>query len=105
MDETAIGPLRKASSACRSIGTLSSYPEIPPRRSSLSTNVSNGSTGPATSTRTPSLSDSLYQIEVIKIREQNEGRFREDQIAYVRSTDDPFVDEVCYSCLLACVAG
>lgn len=105
MDETAIVRLRKASSACRSISTLSSYPEIPTRRSSLSASVSNGSTGPATSTRTPSLSDSLYQIEIIKIRERNEDAFRETQMANVGSMENQFVDEVCYSCLLVCLAA
>ena len=46
-----------------------SYPQIPLRQSSLSTSLSNDSNGRVTSTRTPSLSDSLYQIEVVKIRQ------------------------------------
>lgn len=81
--------------ASRSVSSLTSYPEIPCRHSSLSASVINGSTGPATSTRTPSLSDSLYQIEVTKVRQSTAAARRDMYGGDLGSMDDdPFVDEV-----------
>lgn len=79
-----------------SISSPAFYPRIPRRKSSLSASVSAGSIDPATSTRTPSLSESHYQIEVAKIRKP--------QIPYhpnMTSGDfmaDPFVDQVLAFC-------
>lgn len=53
--------------------------------------MSDDSIDPATSTRTPSLSDSLYQIEVIKVRQSGAHRVISDDSDLV---DDPFVDKV-----------
>lgn len=60
----------------------------------MSASVSNGSTEPATSTRTPSLSDSLYQIDVTKVRASKSGALQDSQSASSRLGEDPFVDEV-----------
>ncbi|KAJ5146879.1 hypothetical protein N7526_000231 [Penicillium atrosanguineum] len=77
MDDPFCEPptVRKASgkSRSRSVNSYMSYPRIPRRQSSLSASLSNDSNGPATSTRTPSLCDSLYQIKVVK-RRQSGGK-------------------------------
>lgn len=89
--------VRKTSSVSgsRSVSSSMSYPYIPRRRSSLSASLSNDSNGPATSTRTPSLCDSLYRIEVMK-RRQPGGRIRTGMGNMDAGSmgDDPFVDEV-----------
>lgn len=93
-------------SRSRSVSSSTSYPRIPRRQSSLSASLSNDSNGPATSTRTPSLSDSLYQIEVMKIRQPG-GRALRDMgnMDSCFTGDDPFVDEVTapsHHCLPSC---
>ena len=82
-------------SGSRSVSSSMSYPYIPRRRSSLSASLSNDSNGPATSTRTPSLCDSLYRIEVMK-RRQSGGRILRGMgnMDHGSMGDDPFVDEV-----------
>lgn len=87
---------RKASSACRSVSSLGSYPLIPLRRSSLSASTSSGSTGRATSTRTPSLSDSRYQIEVPKLR-MNAGALGCNQLTHSAFSENPFLDDVIFT--------
>jgi hypothetical protein len=57
--------IHRTNSISSSASSLS-YPQIPSRRSSLSASVEYDSSGPAASTRTPSLSDSLYNIDVVK---------------------------------------
>ncbi|KAJ5161939.1 hypothetical protein N7492_007331 [Penicillium capsulatum] len=59
--------------------------QIPRRKPSLSASVSTSSNDLATSTRTPSLSDSLYQLEVAKTRQPVISNDLEE---------DPFVDQV-----------
>ncbi|KAJ5764930.1 hypothetical protein N7520_004489 [Penicillium odoratum] len=63
---------KRSVSRSHSIGSYSSYPQIPSRSSSLSAVVSDGSYGPASSSRTPSLSESQYQIEIVKVRQLGE---------------------------------
>lgn len=73
----------------QSTSSTAYYPQIPRRQSSLSASLSDGTSGQAVSTRTPSLSESLYQIRVVKIREQNARAFSNGY-----DPDDPFVDKV-----------
>ncbi|KAJ6058821.1 uncharacterized protein N7446_008404 [Penicillium canescens] len=71
MDELPV-PLtviKRSALSDRKVSSLSlAYPQIPCRSSSLATSVNYESTEAATSTRTPSLSDSLYNIEITKLR-------------------------------------
>ncbi|KAJ5167371.1 uncharacterized protein N7482_006152 [Penicillium canariense] len=78
----------------QSTSSTASYPLIPHRQSSLSASVSDGTNGPATSTRTPSLSDSLYQIQVLKIREMGARASRCSNSGDLNLSKDPFVDEI-----------
>jgi hypothetical protein len=71
-----------------------SYPQIPSRRSSLSTSVEYNSSELATSTRTPSLSDSLYNIEVVKIRQDHAAASRGIRKTGLDANTDPFIDQV-----------
>lgn len=48
----------------------------------------------ATSTRTPSLSDSLYNIEITKLRPDHTTAARGTLIPGQDADDDPFVDNV-----------
>ena len=82
-------------SRSRSVNTYMSYPRIPRRQSSLSASLSNDSNGPATSTRTPSLCDSLYQIRVAK-RRQSGGKVLRDMgnQDFGITEDDPSITEV-----------
>jgi hypothetical protein len=98
MDDPNFDPptVRKASAVARSRSVSSSifYPRIPRRQSSLSASLSNDSNGPAASTRTPSLCDSLYQIEVLKVRRPGGGALRDMGSGDLGFTgEDPFVDE------------
>ncbi|KAJ5131380.1 uncharacterized protein N7515_007419 [Penicillium bovifimosum] len=68
------------------------YPQIPTRRSSLSTNMEYDSSEHATSTRTPSLSDSLYNIDVVKIRGDRAAASRDIHKTGLDCEEDPFVD-------------
>ncbi|KAJ5642187.1 hypothetical protein N7490_006187 [Penicillium lividum] len=80
------GPLtfrKRSVSRSHSTISFSSYPQIPSRSSSLSAGVSDGSYGPASSTRTPSLSESQYQIDIVKVRQLGQQD---------ANMEDPFVD-------------
>ncbi|KAJ5682834.1 hypothetical protein N7462_005999 [Penicillium macrosclerotiorum] len=93
MKSTMLEPLtirRLRPSQTTSMSSIASYPEIPCRHSSLSASVSNGSFGPATSTRTPSLSDSQYQIEVVKVRNLGIEDSRDSCVYHHGSSEDPF---------------
>lgn len=96
MDELNLsGPLtaRKCAIArSRSTSSSLSFPQIPRRSSSLSMSISNDSSGP-TSTRTPSLSDSLYNIEVAKLRQPHKYD-RRDENLNPDSSNDPFLEKV-----------
>ncbi|KAJ6031803.1 hypothetical protein N7540_002535 [Penicillium herquei] len=83
-------------SVSRSLRTnsSSSYPRIPWRSSSVSFSVRKDSNGPATSTRTPSLCDSLYQIEVVKIRQPKTPSRRKKLRADCDPEQDPFIENV-----------
>ena len=50
--------------------------------------------GPVSSTRTPSLSDSLYRIEVVKTRQHGLHPRRDTDGSEFHSMDDPFVENV-----------
>ncbi|KAJ5774981.1 hypothetical protein N7457_009877 [Penicillium paradoxum] len=87
----------RISSSSSSLSSLS-YPQIPSRRSSLSASVEYDSSELeydsselATSTRTPSLSDSLYKIDVVKIRQEHVAS-RHIRKAGLDVKEDPFVD-------------
>ncbi|KAJ5535796.1 hypothetical protein N7513_008982 [Penicillium frequentans] len=75
-----------------STSSSSSYPEIPGRSSSLIANMSDGSCGPVSSTRTPSLSDSLYRIEVVKNRQHGLHARRGSKSSEFSSMNDSFMD-------------
>lgn len=70
------------------------YPQIPSRRSSLSTSVEYDSSDPAASIRTPSLSDSLYNIDVVKIRQDHASASRGIRKTGIDVNEDPFIDQV-----------
>ncbi|KAJ5945307.1 hypothetical protein N7516_005475 [Penicillium verrucosum] len=70
-----------------------SYPQIPSRRSSLSASVEYDSSDHAASTRTPSLSDSLYNIDVVKIRQDHAAASRGIRKTGMDVNEDPFVDQ------------
>ena len=98
MDEGVPEPLTvkkwatpQGSSRSQSFASSTFYPQIPRRQSSLTASVSNSSVEPATSTRTPSLSDSLYQIEIVKVRQSGVPRVLSQHSS---PSDDPFVDKV-----------
>lgn len=48
----------------------------------------------ATSTRSPSLSDSLYNIDVVKIRQEHAAASRGIRKAGFDANEDPFIDQV-----------
>ncbi|KAJ6121029.1 hypothetical protein N7523_005309 [Penicillium sp. IBT 18751x] len=81
--------VRKASgeSRSRSVGSSRSYPRIPRRGSSLSASFSSDPNGPTTSTRTPSLCDSLYQIQVVKRRRSGGKALRDTGNQDIDSTE------------------
>ena len=85
--------IHRANSTSSSLSSMS-YPQIPSRRSSLSTSVDYDSSELATSTRTPSLSDSLYNIDVVKIRQDHAAASRGIRKTGLDATADPFVDQV-----------
>ncbi|KAJ5925945.1 hypothetical protein N7454_007455 [Penicillium verhagenii] len=68
----------------------SSYPQIPRRSSSLTASVTDGSCEPASSTRTPSLSDSNYQIQVLKVRRPGRPDINSSKIYCL---EDPFLEK------------
>ncbi|CAG8278939.1 unnamed protein product [Penicillium salamii] len=77
------------------------YPRIPSRRSSLSmsTGDDSSSNGLATSTRTPSLTDSLYNIQVVKVRQDHDNQTRSIQKTKCPDiSEDPFVDQTPRRC-------
>jgi hypothetical protein len=89
---SCITSIHRTNSTSSSLSSLS-YPQIPSRRSSLSTSAGYDSSELATSTRTPSLSDSLYNIDVVKVRQDHTTSSRG-----IRKTgldnEDPFIDQV-----------
>lgn len=97
MDELPV-PLtvikRSALSDCKVSSLSLAYPQIPCRSSSLATSVNYESNEAATSTRTPSLSDSLYNIEITKLRPDHTTAARGTLIPGQDADDDPFVDNV-----------
>ncbi|KAJ5704124.1 hypothetical protein N7493_011262 [Penicillium malachiteum] len=96
-DDEFPGPLTvRRCSVSQSLRTnsSSSYPRIPRRSSSVSFSVRKGSNGPATSTRTPSLCDSLYQIEVVKIRQPKTPNRRGKFCSDCDLEQDPFIENV-----------
>ncbi|CAG8200388.1 unnamed protein product [Penicillium nalgiovense] len=84
--------IHKANSISSSLSSMS-YPQIPSRRSSLSTSVEYDSSDLATSTRTPSLSDSLYNIDVVKIRQDHAAASRGIRKTGLDANADPFIDQ------------
>ncbi|KAJ5948225.1 hypothetical protein N7466_001240 [Penicillium verhagenii] len=68
----------------------SSYPRIPRRSSSLTASVTDGCCEPASSTRTPSLSDSNYQIQVLKVRRPGRPDINSSKIYCL---EDPFLEK------------
>lgn len=85
---------RKNDSSSSSLSNLS-YPQIPSRRSSLSlcAGYDSNSSALATSTRTPSLDDSLCNIQVVKIRQANAAKSRDTQKSKcLDASEDPFLD-------------
>ncbi|QQK42074.1 Ubiquitin-conjugating enzyme, E2 [Penicillium digitatum] len=84
--------LHRTNSTSSSASSLS-YPKIPSRRSSLSASVEYDSSDPAASTRTPSLSDSLYNIDVVKIRQGHAAAPRGIRKAGLDVNEDPFIDQ------------
>ncbi|KAJ5351673.1 hypothetical protein N7452_000647 [Penicillium brevicompactum] len=85
---------RKNDSSSSSLSNLS-YPQIPSRRSSLSlcAGYDSNSSALATSTRTPSLNDSLCNIQVVKIRQANAAKSRDTQKSKcLDASEDPFLD-------------
>lgn len=88
-----IAHIHRASSTSSSASSLS-YPQIPSRHSSLSASVEYDSSELATSTRSPSLSDSLYNIDVVKIRQEHAAASRGIRKAGFDANEDPFIDQV-----------
>ena len=80
----------------RSRGTLAlaPYPEIPCRRSSLTASLTDSTSGPATSTRSPSYDSGRDGIHVMKLRNKNVMRPQIIELCGQRADDDPFVDKV-----------
>lgn len=61
----------------------------------MSTGDDSSSNGLATSTRTPSLTDSLYNIQVVKVRQDHDNQTRSIQKTKCPDiSEDPFVDQV-----------
>ncbi|KAJ5649017.1 uncharacterized protein N7484_002740 [Penicillium longicatenatum] len=81
-------------SRSHSTGSSSSYPEIPRRCSSLTASVGDESWRPTSSTRTPSLSDSLYRIEILKPRQNEPNPRRNANNPECYLMENPFVDNV-----------
>ncbi|KAJ5581562.1 hypothetical protein N7535_000182 [Penicillium sp. DV-2018c] len=75
-----------------------SYPQIPTRCSSLSSKMGYDSSEHATSTRTPSLSDSLYNIDVVKIRRDRAAASSGLHETGLDCEEDPFVDHTTPQC-------
>ncbi|CAG8397236.1 unnamed protein product [Penicillium salamii] len=93
--------LRGTISTSTSFSTLP-YPRIPSRRSSLSmsTGDDSSSNGLATSTRTPSLTDSLYNIQIAKVRQGHDNQIGGIQKTTCLDTnEDPFVDQTPRRCV------
>ncbi|CAI7599186.1 unnamed protein product [Penicillium glandicola] len=88
-----IMPIHRANSTSSSLSSLLSYPEIPSRRSSLSASVEYDSSELATSTRTPSLSDSLYNIDMVKVRQDHAAASRGIRKTGLDANEDPFIDQ------------
>ncbi|KAJ5970294.1 uncharacterized protein N7479_000212 [Penicillium vulpinum] len=89
---TCITSIHRANSTSSSLSSLS-YPQIPSRRSSLSASGEYDPSELATSTRTPSLSDSLYNIDVVKIREDHAAASRGIRKTGLDAKEDPFIDQ------------
>ncbi|KAF9249860.1 hypothetical protein DTO027I6_4917 [Penicillium roqueforti] len=87
-----IAHIHRASSTSSSASSLS-YPQIPSRHSSLSASVEYDSSELATSTRSPSLSDSLYNIDVVKLRQEHAAASRGIRKAGFDANEDPFIDQ------------
>ncbi|KAJ5154886.1 uncharacterized protein N7500_010325 [Penicillium coprophilum] len=87
-----ITSIHKANSTSSSLSNMS-YPQIPSRRSSLSSSVDPDSSELATSTRTPSLSDSLYNIAVVKTRQEHTATSRGIRKTGLGTNEDPFLDQ------------
>lgn len=85
--------IHRTNSISSSASSLS-YPQIPSRRSSLSASAEYDSSDPAASTRTPSLSDSLYNIDVVKIRQDHASASRGIRKTGIDVNEDPFIDQV-----------
>ncbi|KAJ5365752.1 hypothetical protein N7517_008638 [Penicillium concentricum] len=87
-----ITSIHRTNSTSSSLSSLS-YPQIPSRRSSLSASVECDSSELATSTRTPSLSDSLYNIDVVKTRQDHGTSSRGIRKTALDASEDPFIDQ------------
>lgn len=76
--------------------SLLPYPQIPSRRSSISASAryASSSSGLATSTRTPSLDDSLYNIQVAKLRQDHATSKRDTHKTGVDTSETPFQEHV-----------
>lgn len=76
--------------------SLLSYPQIPSRRSSISASAgyASSSSGLATSTRTPSLDDSLYNIQVAKLRQDHATSKKDTQKTGVDTSETLFQEHV-----------
>ncbi|KAJ5757583.1 uncharacterized protein N7511_006277 [Penicillium nucicola] len=90
--------IKRGSLSDRKVRSLSvAYPHIPCRSSSLAMGLNHDSNEATTSTRTPSLSDSLYNIEIMKLRSKYTTAVRGTLIPGQDADDDPFVDNVIVS--------
>ncbi|OQE38442.1 hypothetical protein PENCOP_c008G06372 [Penicillium coprophilum] len=87
-----ITSIHRANSTSSSLSSMS-YPQIPSRHSSLSSSVDHDSSELATSTRTPSLSDSLYNIAVVKTRQEHTATSRGIRKTGLGTNEDPFLDQ------------
>lgn len=96
LDATPRGPSTKALGLMRtsSSSSFSSYPCIPRRSSSLFTSTDQSSDEQPTSTRTPSFSSSLYQIEMPKKRQEIQHGFQHTRGSLNNSLEDPFSDNM-----------
>ncbi|KAJ5816052.1 hypothetical protein N7447_008285 [Penicillium robsamsonii] len=84
--------IHRANSTSSSLSSLS-YPQIPSRGSSLSASVECDPSELAASTRTPSLSDSLYNINVVKTRQDHAATSRGIRKTALDANQDPFIDQ------------
>lgn len=87
--------IKRSAFSDRKVSSLSlAYPQIPSRSSSLSMTVNHNSNEAATSTRTPSLTDSHYNIEIAKLRSDASTAAKRNPTTGQYADDEPWVDNV-----------